>query len=249
MFVLPTILKMAPPPHARRFQAFLGIRVVGWGVYNVRMDDEHTNHDAEREPEAPVAEAPAQVPPAAADVSMPLPSAGKEAWRDGSSGCGPRAKIYLIAVAIAGLIAILLVGLSVLRRGVWVTMDQGRQAVVQSLPFDLPPAERRRVIQNLDRFRAVLEASDDPYPTMGEFMTRVRAVLKDSRLTVDEVGGLNVYIERVIEESGIPPLQLGKRIGNEELGIRNAAHPSDGLKPAAGPVRNSKLKTQNSNLA
>ena len=103
----------------------------------------------------------------------------------------------------------------------WVTLDQGRQAVVQSLPFDLPPAERRRIIKNLDRFRALLEASDDPYPIMGEFMTRVRAVLEDGRLTVDEVNGLNVYIERVIEESGIPPLQLGFRIS--DFGFRIAA--------------------------
>ncbi len=196
------------------------------------MDDEHNNHDAEREPEAPEFVQPVPAESSAADVSMPLPSAGKEAWRDGGSGCGPRAKIYLMAVAIAGLITILLVGLSVLRRGVWVTMDQGRQAVVQSLPFDLPPAERRRVIQNLDRFRAVLEASDDPYPTMGEFMTRVRAVLKDSRLTVDEVGGLNVYIERVIEESGIPSLQLGFRIS--DFGFRICRAPSSGLQDLEG---------------
>ena len=181
---------------------------MGWGVYNVLMDDESTNHDAEHEPEAPEIVKPVPAQPSATDVFMPPSSAGKEAWRSGGSGCGPRARIYITVVGIAGLIAILLVGLSVLRRGVWVTMDQGRQGVVQMLPFDLPPAERQRIIKNLDRFRALLEASDDPYPTMGEFMTRVRAVLKDSRLTVDEVGGLNVYIERVIEESGIPPLQL-----------------------------------------
>ncbi len=198
---------------------------MGWGVYNVRMDDENINQDADHESEAPEPHGRCrrQTPPG--DVFMPLPSTGKEAWRGGGSGCGPRAKIYLMAVAIAGLIAILLVGLSVLRRGVWVTMDQGRQAVVQMLPFDLPPSERQRIMKNLDRFRALLEASDDPYPMMGDFMTRVRAVLEDSRLTVDEVGGLNVYIERLIEESGIPPLQLGWQIRNEELGIRNFGQP------------------------
>ncbi len=170
-----------------------------------------------RQPEKP---APQQ--PVVGDVFVPLPSTGQEAWR-GGSGCGPRARVYLMAVALAGLIAILLVGMSVLRRGVWVTLDQGRQAVVQNLPFDLPPGERQRMMKNLDQFRAFLEASDDPYPTMGEFMTRVRAVLEDGRLTVDEVSGLNVYIERVIEESGIPPLQLGFR--NSEFGFRIAAVP------------------------
>jgi hypothetical protein len=184
------------------------------------MDEHHVDDEAEREPEAPASEKPAPQQTVAADIFVVPPSTGNEAWRSGS-GCGPRAKIYLMIVAVAGLVAILLVGLSVLRRGVWVSMDQGRQAVVQNLPFDLPPGERQRIIKNLDRLRALLEASDDPYPIMGEFMTRVRAVLKDGRLTGDEVGGLNIYIEQVIEESGKPPLQLGEEIRNEELGIRN----------------------------
>jgi hypothetical protein len=184
------------------------------------MDEHHRDEEVNHEPEAPEAVRPASVQSSASEVFMPPPSTGKEAWRSGS-GCGPRARIYLMAVALAGLVVILLVGMSVLRRGVWVSMDQGRQAVVQNLPFELPPAERQRIMKNLDRFRALLEASDDPYPTMGEFMTRVRAVFKDGRLSVDEVSGLNVYIERVIEEAGIPPLQLGTEIRNEELGIRN----------------------------
>ncbi len=193
-----------------------------WGVYNVAMDDHSPRDDMDGAPEAPepVRPAPANTPPPG--VFVVPPSTGNEAWRSGS-GCGPRARIYLMIVAVAGLVAILLVGLSVLRRGVWVTIDQGRQAVVQNLPFDLPPAERQRIMKNLDRFRALLEACDDPYPLMGEFMTRVRAVFRDGHLTVDEVGGLNVYIERVIEESGIPPLQLGFRIS--DFGFRIAALP------------------------
>jgi len=187
---------------------------------NRNIDD--TKHEVgEPTGDAPATEQPTPIQPASPDMFMPLPSTGKEAWRGGGSGCGPRARLYLMIVAAAGLIAILLVGLSVLRHGVWATMDQGRQAVVQNLPLDLPAGERQRTIKNLDRFRRVLEKSDDPFPTMGEFMTRVRAVLRDGRLTVDEVSGLNVYMERVIEESGIPPLQLGCRIKNEELGIRN----------------------------
>ena len=185
------------------------------------MGDENSIQDIEHDAEAPAEDAPVPAQPLPVEVSLPLPTTGKEAWRGGGSGCGPRARLYLMVVAGAGLVAILLVGLSVMGRGVWVTMDQGRQAVVQNLPYELPPSERQRIIKNLDRFRALLEASDDPYPMMGDFMTRVRAVLKDNQLTVNEVGGLNLYIERVIEESGIPPLQLGWRIRNEELGIRN----------------------------
>ena len=81
---------------------------------------------------------------------------------------------------------------------------------------------------------------------MGEFMNRVRAVLNDGRLTVDEVGGLNVYLERVIEESGIPLMQLGAIIRNSEFGIRNFTHTPRGPESAGRVDRNSKLKTQNS---
>jgi len=94
-------------------------------------------------------------------------------------------------------------------------------------PRNLPAAERQRTIENLERFRALLESSKDPYPEMGEFVNRVRAVLKDGRFTAEEVGGLNVFIERMIEESGISSQQLGERIRNSEIGIRNAAHPTD----------------------
>jgi len=209
------------------------------------MDENHTNDEIEKEPEAPepIKPVPATTPPG--DVFIPPPSSGNEAWRGGGSGCGPRARLYLMIVAAAALVAILLVGLSVLRRGVWVTMDQGRQAVVQNLPFDLPPAERQRTIKNLDRFRRLLEASDDPYPMMGEFMTRVRAVLKDGRLTVDEVSGLNVYIERVIEESGVPPLQLGFRISNFEFRIVE----TNQMTPAVLSGLNSQLTTHNPKLS
>ena len=210
------------------------------------MDEDRNPNETEREPEAPAEVAPAPVEPtqpSSTEVFFPSPSTGKEAWRGGGSGCGPRARLYLMIVAGAGLVAILLVGLSVLRRGVWVTMDQGRQAVVQNLPYELPPSERQRIIKNLDRFRALLEASDDPYPMMGDFMTRVRAVLKDNQLTVNEVGGLNAYIERMIEESGIPPLQLGFRIS--DFGFRICSHAFSAPGRTVGipkfEIRNSKL--------
>jgi len=114
-----------------------------------------------------------------------------------------------------------------MRRTVWLNMDRGRRAVVQALPADLPPAERVRTTRNLEHFRAVLEASKDPFPVMGEFMKRVRAAFVDQRLTAEEIDELNLYLEEVIEESGIPLMQLGLglRIRNSEFGIRNDAHP------------------------
>ena len=156
--------------------------------------------------------------PAPPEVAFEGLATGKEPWR-GGSGCGTRAPLYGCIVGLALLIAALMVGTSMMRRTVWLNLDRGHRAVVQALPADLPPAERERTTRNLERFRAVLEDSKDPYPMMGEFMRRVRAVLEDHRLTVDEVGGLNVYLERVIEESGIPLMQLGIRISNFEFRI------------------------------
>jgi hypothetical protein len=129
---------------------------------------------------------------------------------------------------VALLIAALMAGTSMMRRTVWLNMDRGRRAVVQALPVDLAPAERVRTTRNLEHFRAVLDASKDPFPVMGEFMKRVRAILDDGRLTVDEVGGLNVYLERVIKESGIPLMQLGFRISNFEFRMCSRAFGAPG---------------------
>jgi hypothetical protein len=199
--------------------------------------------------EPPIIDEPvAGVTPADADAPAPPelvfePSAkGKESWR-GGSGCGSRLPLYGCIVGVALLIAALMAGTSMMRRTVWLNMDRGRRAVVQALPADLPPAERVRTTRNLEHFRAVLEASKDPFPVMGEFMKRVRAILADGRLTADEVGGLNVYLERVIEESGIPLIQLGFRISNFEFRIcsRTLGAPGGWLENSKFEIRNSKL--------
>ena len=151
-------------------------------------------------------------------------ASGKEPWRQGS-GCGSRLPVFGCIIGVAVMIAVLMAGTAMTRKTVWVNMERGRRAVARALPPNLPPEQRVRTIQNLDRFRAVLEASKDPYPTMGEFMKHVRAVLADQRLMAGEIEELNLYLEKVIEESGIPLLQLGAGSRNEELGIRNAALP------------------------
>jgi hypothetical protein len=183
------------------------------------IDDPET---AEPEVTAEVEEAPQAKAPAPTEVVFEGLATGNEPWKGG--GCSSRLPLYGCLFGLVILIGVLIAGTSMMRRTVWVNMERGRRVVVQSLPRSLPAAERQRTIQNLERFRAVLEASKDPYPTMGEFMNRVRDILRDGRLTAEEVGGLNVYLERVLEESGIPPLQLGARMRNEELGIRNS-HP------------------------
>jgi len=167
----------------------------------------------------------------------------KESWREGS-GCGARIPLYGCIIGAGLLVAALMAGTSMMRRTVWINMDRGRRAVVQALPADLPPAERVRTTRNLERFRAVLEARKDPYPIMGEFMKKVRAALADQRLEPDEVEALNLYLEQLIEESGIPLMQLGFRISNFEFRICFRA-----LGALGGWAENSKFKTQNSKLS
>ena len=171
--------------------------------------------------------------PATPELGIEFPATGKESWREGS-GCGSRVSLYGCIIAVALLIAALMAGTSMMRRTVWLNMDRGRRAVVQALPGDLPPPERVRTTRNLEHFRAVLEVSKDPYPMMGEFMKMVRSALSDDRLELDEIEELNLYLERVVDDSGIPLMQLGEEIRNEELGIRNAALPPLGPEPHQG---------------
>jgi hypothetical protein len=205
---------------------------------------------AAEEPRAPaeVEEAPKPGASAPPKVVFEGLATGKEPWR-GASGCSNRLPLYGCLIGLLLVIGVLFAGTSLMRRTVWINMDRGRRAVIQQLPRDLPAAERQRTIENLRRFRAVLEATKDPYPEMGEFMNRVRDILNDGRLTADEVGGMNVYLERVIEESGIPLMQLGRTTRNSEFGVRNVTRPIRGLAPAGGVCGNSKFKTQNSKFA
>jgi hypothetical protein len=180
------------------------------------MDDQTKNDDlGAEEPQAPVEaeEAPKPKAPAPTEVVFEGLATGKEPWR-GGGGCSSRLPLYGCLFGLVLLIGTLIAGTSMMRRTVWVNFERAQRAVAQSLPRNLPAAEIERTIKNLERFRAMLEASKDPYPEMGEFVNRVRAVLKDGRFTADEVGGLNVYIERVIEESGIPPKRVKFRISD-----------------------------------
>ena len=176
------------------------------------MDEQTKNDDLEaEEPKAPVEadEAPKPEEPAPTEVVFEGIATGKEPWK--ASGCASRLPLYGCVVGVVILIGILMAGTTMMRRTVWVNLDRGRRAVVQSLPRNLPPAERQRTIRNLDRFRVVLDETKDPFPTMGEFMNRVRDIFDDGRFTAEEVGGLNVFLERIIDESGIPPMQLDRK--------------------------------------
>ena len=208
----------APPPNApTRLCPPAPLPLCGVLPYNGAMDEPPIIDEPDSEP------TPAEAPVPPEYIYEPRPQ-DKEAWKKGS-GCGNRIPLYGCIIGAGLLIAALIAGSSMMRRTVWLNMDRGRRAVVQALPADLPSAERARTTRNLEHFHAVLEASKDPYPVMGEFMRRVRAAFVDQRLTTEEVEELNLYLERVIDGSGKPLMQLGGAIRNEELGIRNAVLP------------------------
>jgi hypothetical protein len=182
------------------------------------MDEPPRNDDLE--PEAPKAPTEAKEDPHAGvppEVVFEGLSTGKEPWR--GAGCSSRLPLYGCVIGIAVLIGVLFAGAAMMRRTVWINMERGRRAVVQRLPNELPLAERQRTIRNLERFRALLDVIDDPYPEMGEFMTRIRTAFADGRFTADEVEAINLYLEHVIERSGVPPMQLGTQYS--EFRIRN----------------------------
>jgi hypothetical protein len=219
------------------------------------MNDERekVQRDGEEQTPEPAAAQPAkaagEVPP---ELFTTPPSAGQEAWRSGG-GCG-RLPVYGCAFGVVVLVAALIVGVTLMRRSVWMTFERARQQVVQGLPYDIGPGERLRTTRNLERFRTLLENTSDPYPLMGEFVKLVRGAFDDGQLSAEEVGEINEFVEKAIEDSGMPGMQLGMR--NEELGIRNlgtgAQERHFGFRIFSSPetpTQNSKLKTLNSQLS
>jgi hypothetical protein len=174
------------------------------------MDDERLDEGRSSDEPRPRTEVEAPPPSPSAPVpSLDGLSSGKEQWK--GSGCSNRLPLYGCVIGLAVVIAFLMAGTSLVRRTVWGNFDNASAAVINNLPLGLSSAEVSRTRRNLDRFRAVLESSDDPYQQMGEFVTRVRALRDDGELTTEEVERLNLALEQWIEESGIPILQLESR--------------------------------------
>ncbi len=218
------------------------IRVGGGAGYNVRMSDQPI--DDEVVEEKPTDEEARPKPPADGPVFAPA-ATGKEAWR-GNPGCGGRVPLYGCGIGLLLLIGVLIAGTSMMKSTVWVNFERSRSAVINGLPRGLPQQEANRTRKNLDHFRAMLERVDDPYPMMGEFVTRVREIFTDGRIEDEELELLNLILEKWIEESGIPPIQLDARIRNSKFGMRNyraSAH-TDGRQEC----NNSELRTPNSEL-
>jgi hypothetical protein len=149
--------------------------------------DEPTEGDSQQ-PEIDISKLPS-LPTHPRSQSMPGTNIGR--WA--TFGC--------VAVMLI-LVVLLVVGVNLTKRTVWMAYARAQQRVVESLPGELPSAERLRIERNLQRLRARLDMTADPMPLMGSFLSEVTTVFDDDRLTVDEVVGLNVWIEDVLDGTG-----------------------------------------------
>lgn len=100
------------------------------------------------------------------------------------------------------LVVLLMVGVNLTKRTVWMSYARAQQRLVEELPRELSSGERLRTERNLQRFRARLEATPDPFPLMGRFLGLVGAAFEDDRLTAEEVAELNHFIEDALEGDG-----------------------------------------------
>ena len=120
-----------------------------------------------------------------------MPGANLGRWA--SFGC--------VAVLLV-LVVLLMFGVNLTRRTVWMGFARAQQRVLDELPRDLPSGERLRSERNLQRLRARSEATADPMPLIGSFLGQASGALEDDRLTVEEVAELNRFVEQTLDGSG-----------------------------------------------
>jgi len=123
-------------------------------------------------------------------------------WGDGGTsrwatlGCG---------AGVLVLVALLAVGISITKRTAWLTFERSQKRLISAVELRNEPAERLRTRRNLDRFNTQLRISRDPYPLMGDFMKRVRAVLGDGSLDSAEVEAFNEFLETTFPSAAPTP--------------------------------------------
>ena len=100
------------------------------------------------------------------------------------------------------LVVLLMFGVNLTRRTVWMGFARAQQRVLDELPRDLSSGERLRIERNLQRLRARAEAAADPMPLIGGFLGQASGALTDDRLTVEEVAELNRFVEEILDTDG-----------------------------------------------
>jgi hypothetical protein len=162
-------------------------------------DERPTPYDAQQQPPERQPDPPDTVH---VDVSRlpPLPVHPRSQRMPGSN-IGRWATFGCVAVMLL-LVVLLMVGVNLTKRTAWMSYARAQQRLVEELPSELPSGERLRTERNLQRFRARLETTPDPFPLMGRFLGRVGAAFDDDRLTVEEVAELNQLMEEALEGGG-----------------------------------------------
>jgi len=119
------------------------------------------------------------------DIPPRAPSGGGD-----GEGCRRPALVGAVGFALV-LLLLLVAGLQLTRRTVWMTTERAVDRVrhaARDAPLD--PAERDRLLSALDRLEERLPMMDDPYPAMGAVLNRVQRDLEDGRLSREEAAGL-----------------------------------------------------------
>lgn len=166
-------------------------------------DGERKPQEGKQEPrtEEPAAEAKPEPSPEPAELPADFAAArARQASRWDSGGRLGKWTTIGCGLGIVILIGALFAGSSLLRRTVWAGFAGTSQRLVAGVPGNLPPGERMRLQRNLDRFEVQIKQQSDDYADLGEFQKLARAALEDRSLTVEEVDGINDFLE-----SKLPP--------------------------------------------
>ena len=148
----------------------------------------------------PPTEQPARKPAVDPRLLPPLPVTPRRDRVPGAN-LGRWASFGCVAVLLV-LVVLLMFGVNLTRRTVWMGFARAQQRVLDELPRDLPSSERLRIERNLQRLRARSEATADPMPLIGSFLGQASGALEDDRLTVEEVAELNRFVEQTLDGSG-----------------------------------------------
>jgi hypothetical protein len=101
-------------------------------------------------------------------------------------GCG---------AGIVAMIGLLVFGAAIGRQASWLAVERGQRRLLAALERRDAPAERLALSRNLDRFKARLRVTRDPYPAIGRFLEQVQADLEDGKLAPDEAERINRWLE------------------------------------------------------
>lgn len=158
------------------------------------MDEERPSTD---EPESEPRPAMPAKPPVDVAMLPPMPQTARDARVPGLA-IGRWMTFGCVAVLLL-LVVLLLVGVNLTRRTVWMSYARVQQRLLEELPPRLPSGERLRIERNLQRYRARVETAADPLPAIGELLAEAGQALEDDRLTEAEVEALNRFLEDALE--------------------------------------------------